>query len=121
MSQKYEKLKTRLKALFQLDQPADTVSPKTPALTGLFVPAKIRENLTKEEAGEAGVAGGGGGKLLSPERRRCAVGRAREQYGISERHGCRLLGQWRGTQRYEPMDRPDEDELTRAVLELATQ
>ena len=67
------------------------------------------------------MAGGGGGKLLSPERRRCAVGRAREQYGISERHSCRLLGQWRGTQRYEPMDRPDEDELTRAVIELATQ
>ena len=49
------------------------------------------------------------------------MGRAREQYGISERHGCRLLGQGRGTQRYEPMDRPDEDELTRAVIELATQ
>ena len=46
---------------------------------------------------------------------------AREQHGLSERHGCRLLGQWRGTQRYEPMDRPDEDELTRAVIELATQ
>ena len=61
------------------------------------------------------------GKLLSPERRRCAVGRAREQYGISERHACRLLGQWRGTQRYEPMDQPEEDELTRAVIELAMQ
>ena len=49
------------------------------------------------------------------------MGRAREQYGISERHACRLLGQWRGTQRYEPMDRPEEDELTRAVIELARQ
>ena len=36
---------------------------------------------------------------------------------MSERHACRLLGQWRGTQRYEPMDRSDEDELTRAVIE----
>ena len=72
-------------------------------------------------AGEASFEGRSGGKLLSPERRRCAVGRAREQYGISERHACRLLGQWRGTQRYEPMDRPDEDELTRAVIELAMQ
>jgi hypothetical protein len=35
-----------------------------------------------------------------PERRRCAVEHAREQYGMSERHACRLLGQWRGTQRY---------------------
>ena len=50
--------------------------------------------------GEAGTARGGAGKLLSPERRRCAVEHAREQYGLSERHACRLLGQWRGTQRY---------------------
>ena len=47
--------------------------------------------------------------------------RAREQYGISERHACRLLGQWRGTQRYEPDHRLDEDELTRAVIALASQ
>ena len=72
-------------------------------------------------AGEVSFEGRSGGKLLSPKRRRCAVGPAREQYGISERHACRLLGQWRGTQRYEPMDRPDEDELTRAVIELAMQ
>ena len=47
--------------------------------------------------------------------------RAREQYKISERHACRLLGQWRGTQRYEPDHRLDEDELTRAVIALASQ
>ena len=46
---------------------------------------------------------------------------AREQHELSERHACRLLGQWRGTQRYEPMDRPEEDELTQAVIALATQ
>jgi len=40
---------------------------------------------------------------------------------MSERHACRLLGQWRGTQRYEPIDRLDEDELTRAVIALGTQ
>ena len=57
---------------------------------------------------------------MSPERRRCAVGRAREQYGISERHAYRLLGQWRGTQQYEPNPRLDEEELTRAVIALAT-
>ncbi len=49
--------------------------------------------------GEASAQGGSGGKLLSPERRRCAVERARQKYGLSERHACRLLGQWRGTQR----------------------
>ena len=43
------------------------------------------------------------------------------RYGISERHACRLLGQWRGTQRYESMQRADEDELTAAVIALASE
>jgi putative transposase len=49
------------------------------------------------------------------------VERAREQHGLSERHACRLLGQWRGTQRYEPDLRLDEDALTREVIALAAQ
>ena len=72
-------------------------------------------------AGEAGVTGCSGGKLLSPERRRCAVERAEMRYGMSERHACRLLGQSRGTQRYEPMRRADEDRLTAAVVALASE
>ena len=40
------------------------------------------------------------------------------QHGLSERHACRLLGQWRGTQRYEPIHRVDEDALTRAIIAL---
>ena len=40
---------------------------------------------------------------------------------MSERHGCRLLGQWRGTQRYEPNPVLAEDGLTRAIVALATQ
>ena len=47
-------------------------------------------------SGEAGAAGCSTGKLLSPERRRCAVERAWEQHGLSERHACRLLRPWRG-------------------------
>ena len=47
--------------------------------------------------------------------------RAEREYGLSERHACRLLGQWRGTQRYERMQRADEDELTAAVIALASQ
>ena len=47
--------------------------------------------------------------------------RARQKYGLSERHACRLLGQWRGTQRYGPLRRTDEDALTRAIIALATQ
>jgi putative transposase len=45
----------------------------------------------------------------------------REEYRMSERHACRLLGQWRGTQRYEPMVRTDEDALTRAIIALASE
>jgi putative transposase len=48
------------------------------------------------------------------------VERVRQQYGMTERHACRLLGQWRGTQRYEPIQRNDEDALTRAIITLAS-
>ena len=72
-------------------------------------------------AGEADSEGYRGGKLLSPERRRSAVRHAREIYRISERHACRLLGQWRGTQRYEGLYRADEDELTRVIIALASE
>ena len=68
---------------------------------------------------EAGTAGCGAGKLLSPERWRCAVERAEHEYGMSERHACWLLGQWRGTQRYEPVHRLDEDALTQAIIAMA--
>ena len=43
---------------------------------------------------------------------------AREQYEVSERRACRVVKQWRGTQRYLPLRRTDEDELTRAILAL---
>ena len=46
--------------------------------------------------------------------------RVRQQYGMTERHACRLLGQWRGTQRYEPIQRNDEDVLTGAIITLAS-
>ena len=46
---------------------------------------------------------------------------ARGKYGLSERHACRLLGQWRGSQRYTPIHRTDEDALTRAIVTLAGQ
>jgi len=44
----------------------------------------------------------------------------RERYRVTERHACRLLGQWRGTQRYLPTQRDDEDRLTRTIIELAS-
>jgi putative transposase len=39
---------------------------------------------------------------------------------MTERHACRLLEQWRGAQRYESLQRSDEDALTRAIVPLAT-
>jgi len=66
--------------------------------------------------GEAGSQGRGGGKFLSPEQRCCAVEHARAKYEVSERNACWLLGQWRGTQRYEPIQQIDEDALTGAII-----
>src|ERR1039458_10244974 len=48
------------------------------------------------------------GKLLSPERRRCAVDHARSEHGMSERWACRVVNQPRGTQRFRPSPREDE-------------
>jgi putative transposase len=41
--------------------------------------------------------------------------------GASERHACQLVDQPRGTQRYQPTQRNDEDALTRAIIALASQ
>ena len=46
---------------------------------------------------------------------------AREKYEVRERHACRLLGQWRRTQRYEGMRRADKDVLTAAIIALASE
>ena len=40
---------------------------------------------------------------------------------MSERHACRLLGQWRGTQRYEGIYEADEEELTQEIVKLASE
>src|SRR6202049_304376 len=71
--------------------------------------------------GEASSQGCSGGKLLSPERRRTAVEHAREKYELSERHACQLVKQWRGTQRYLPIQRVDEDAVTRTIITLASE
>ena len=48
------------------------------------------------------------------------MGHAKQQ-GASERRACQLANQPRGTQRYQPTQRNDEDALTRAILALAGQ
>ena len=56
---------------------------------------------------------------MSPTRRRDAVRMLCERFEVSERIACRVVGQPRTTQRYAPVPRSDETELTHAVLELA--
>ena len=52
---------------------------------------------------------------MSSVRRRQAV-----RYHLSERTACRIVGQPRGTQRYVPTLKPDEDELTRNIVRIAS-
>ena len=40
---------------------------------------------------------------------------------MSERRACLLLEQPRGTQRYRPAQREDEDALTQAIIQLASE
>ncbi len=40
---------------------------------------------------------------------------------MSERHVCQLVHQWRATQRYQPMHRTDDDALTEAIIQLASE
>ena len=40
---------------------------------------------------------------------------------MSERHACRLVGQWRATQRYRPIEQTDEDVLSEAIIQLASE
>jgi putative transposase len=49
------------------------------------------------------------------------VEHARQKYGVSERQACRVLKQGRGTQRYQPAHRTDEDALTQAIIALASE
>jgi putative transposase len=49
------------------------------------------------------------------------VDAAQDQYHLSERTACRIVGQPRGTQRYVPTLKPDEYELTRSIIYLASE
>jgi len=40
---------------------------------------------------------------------------------MSERRACRLVDQWRATQRYRPIERTDEGALTEAIIQLASE
>jgi putative transposase len=46
---------------------------------------------------------------------------ARDTHGMSERLACHVVKQPRGSQRYRPTQREDEDTLTQAIVTLASQ
>ena len=52
---------------------------------------------------------------MSPARRRRAVAMLRDRLGVSERWACRVCGQHRSTERYEPK-RAEDDAALRAEL-----
>ena len=54
-----------------------------------------------------------------PRCRGAAVRHVRGVLAVSERRACRVLGQHRTTQRYQPVPRDDEDALTQAIIGLA--
>jgi putative transposase len=49
------------------------------------------------------------------------VEHAQQKHGITERRACLLANQPRGTQRYRATEREDEDRLTQAIIQLASQ
>ncbi len=49
------------------------------------------------------------------------MAQAIERHGVSQRRACRILSQPRGTQRYRPILRTDEDLLTQRIISLACQ
>ena len=58
--------------------------------------------------------------MIASRRLRCTE-HVSEVLGVSERRACRALGQPRSTQRYEPVAAAYEQELTAAIVELASQ
>ena len=57
--------------------------------------------------------------MVSPSRRRDAVGHLRRRFGVSERRACNLVGQHRSTQRYAPSSPELEQRLIKRMNELA--
>lgn len=54
--------------------------------------------------------------MVTPNRRRQAVKVLEDEFGVSERHACRVVGQHRSTQRHQPPVPPDDEAQLRAEL-----
>src|SRR5438093_6828028 len=60
-------------------------------------------------------------KMVSPARRREAIKHLVRRFHVSERRACRVLGQHRSTQRYEPVPVDYEQRLVKRMNELAAE
>lgn len=56
---------------------------------------------------------------MSPVRRRAAVEHLKRKFKVSERRACRLVGQHRSTNRYQPVASDFEQQLVAAMLKVA--
>ena len=56
--------------------------------------------------------------MVTAAQRRQAVRQLQEQFGVSQRRACRVLGQARSSQRQEPRRKEGEEALVRRMLEL---
>ena len=63
---------------------------------------RLRRAVSDLTSGQANLERGRIGKLLSPSRRRACIDHVRDQFKVSERRACRVLGQHRSTQRRLP-------------------
>src|SRR5204862_3298149 len=73
----------------------------------------------REGARQRNAAGGGSGKLLSPERRRRAVVHLQGRFRVSERRACQATRQHRSSQRYQRRRVPTEALLRERLRLLA--
>jgi hypothetical protein len=81
--------------------------------------ARLKKLLAEAEL-EGHAQGAGGGKLLTPGRRRRAVVGLVDRFGVSQRRACRVAGQHRSTQRLTPRPRPEgEEKVRRRLWEIA--
>ena len=76
------------------------------------------ENGGRFDVGQGNAERSGGGKLLSPARRRKAVVHLEKDHASSERRACKVAGQHRSTQRYQPKERDEEYELIKDIHKL---
>jgi len=60
-------------------------------------------------------------KILSPERHRQTVSMLQDNFHVSERSACQVLGEPRDTQHYMPTQAADEDALTQIIVALAAE